>query len=346
MRQLLAIVVLIPAIALSEQYVNPVKSGTTRLDRGVQKAAYDFAHQVLLDSDLGDWSLEGTNSASYAEIPCLVFDGVADVAVVSNSTAFALGTNDFEISFWANPGNFDGAVIAKFNSTGINRSFRLAYEKTNQRFQFVSYSDGTATPAYFATAYVNTFPIGEWHHVRFVRTGTTGQFYKDGVATSMEASSVASSIFTGTDPVKIGFGSAYFGGSLFDVAISCNGCSMRFPLEEYSGTVAYNVYSTTNNAAITSPTAGIATMRAGRRDGTSYTAQYGFRLNGSVNTPALLDGSIAADGNPITNPGGFVHNAGAYSLITYGGVTNTYSEVLLLSNTITNSSGMVTGVVR
>lgn len=86
------------------------------------------------------------------------------------------------------------------------------------------------------------------------------------------------------------------------------GCGRTWTNEETEGLTCYDVSSNDDDATITANTA-IATIRAARGDGMeSWCALNGFRLSGTLQIPALADGTAAADGNAITNLGGYISN--------------------------------------
>jgi len=89
---------------------------------------------------------------------------------------------------------------------------------------------------------------------------------------------------------------------LFKAGTSSENITRHYVFESGSGTKLYDVSSNGNDGTISGATWTTA-------DGIpSYAALNGFRLDGAVQIPALADGSAAADGNPITNPGGKVAN--------------------------------------
>jgi hypothetical protein len=88
--------------------------------------------------------------------------------------------------------------------------------------------------------------------------------------------------------------------------------SYLFPLEEGSGTTCYDVTPNNNDSVATG--VGWTTSDAIP----SWNHQHGFRVavaDTPPYIPALSDESLAADGNPITNPAGFVHNNSECSIV-------------------------------
>lgn len=78
-----------------------------------------------------------------------------------------------------------------------------------------------------------------------------------------------------------------------------------FTFSEGDGLTAYNI-GTGNDGTWT--TSDEPALHAGTQDSYHHNWFYGFRLSSGVKIPALTDGSLAADGNAITNPAGTFHN--------------------------------------
>lgn len=123
------------------------------------------------------------------------FDGAGDKIVVASDPgmAFAAG-DDFTIEFWIWPtdagGILDGGIMISANATSFTTGVsQIVWDHGNARndVSLWNYAGSTSAPRCIAT-----LPSKEaWHHVAFVRSGTTLTPYVDGVAGTAGTSSNA-----------------------------------------------------------------------------------------------------------------------------------------------------------
>lgn len=263
----------------------------------------------------------GTN-APIVQRNAITLDGVDDVIICYDTSVANLVVNSttaFSIEFTANLDaldNFD-CIMGNF-STSVN-GWRI-----DQPF-----AGGLSFFCYDGAGYAVNISKGTgWHTYRMERN-TSDQYtwYIDGVAQVASTDSLSGAGFTHncTRGFQIGRRnfSPYADFQLAYIKIVYGGTTqLEYVCEEGAGSIVYDVSGNGNHGTITGGT-------WTKVDGvSSYQAVYGFTKSGSVYIPALPDGSADALGNPITNPGGYVHNGGGYSLLL-NGVTNSYADLQL-----------------
>ena len=176
---------------------------------------------------------KGTNNGDYLNGPTLGvagaiagdpntaarFDGVSDFGTVARQIS-----DDFSIEFWFNSTQGTGTGTAWSQGAGL---VDADVSGTNNDFGVSLRSDGkvvagVGNPDVSIVSSAGGYNNGNWHHVVFTRTKTTGalQLYVDGVLAGSATGNTASL----TSPANINFGriqsgSNYFLGSLDEVAV-------------------------------------------------------------------------------------------------------------------------------
>ena len=162
-----------------------------------------------------------------------VIDGSANSVIDPNVTLPAMTTtNDFTWAFWANSqevigGTQQNAIMIgnRYNGAGTDYAPRQFVKFTPTKFEWHQNGNGNDNQEF------DDLVVGEWHHHAVVKTGTSVQYYRDGVAvggpgTLNESlgSAVAMRFFMGGNT---GTGSAneVFNGYLDDVRIYDNALS-------------------------------------------------------------------------------------------------------------------------
>lgn len=114
----------------------------------------------------------------------VVVDGVSGSVVDPNVTLPAMtSTNDFTWAFWANSQEVIGgpqrnaAIIGnRYDGTGTDYAPRQFVKFTPTKFEWHQEGGGADNQDY------DDLVVGEWHHHAVVKTGTSVQYYRDGVA--------------------------------------------------------------------------------------------------------------------------------------------------------------------
>lgn len=116
----------------------------------------------------------------------------------------------------------------------------------------------------------------------------------------------------------------------FRLAGNINGIMINdvlvYPASEGAGTTLHGI---SGSWADVTTTANMSWTNSASTNAFCFNLINGFTVNGTTNIPALLDGTLDAEGNAISNPGGYVHNGAEVSLVWANG-TNTYAELLAL----------------
>ena len=102
---------------------------------------------------------------------CLYISGGAtDYVLVPDSSDWTLGTDDFTVDFWI---NFAAdATVDVWHLEDGSDYFNMSYDSTNNRWSLVSWH--TTYDIEVDTGTNSWYPdIGAWHHIAFVRDGTT-----------------------------------------------------------------------------------------------------------------------------------------------------------------------------
>jgi hypothetical protein len=121
------------------------------------------------------------------------FDGTGDYLNAASSSAFNVSTNSFCIEFWIYTSGFPtGGVAVGIVSASYNTNVHiLGLNTTGFRFYVVgSFVDSTTA--------IN---LNAWNHVAFVRNGTTGTIYVNGVASgtgTLSGTGANSALYVGT----------------------------------------------------------------------------------------------------------------------------------------------------
>jgi hypothetical protein len=137
----------------------------------------------------------GNSNAAYN------FNGTSSYIEIPHSTSLNFGTQDFTISAWAKPSQFqsnDQHIVSKERSLAPdNNQFRMAIAKSTNPSDKHYYFASAIPPApgyglnwTSATGYVlqsnSIAPITTWSHITIVRTGATYKLYINGILNSTD----------------------------------------------------------------------------------------------------------------------------------------------------------------
>ena len=152
----------------------------------------------------------------------LEFDGSDDYVDCGDDASLDI-TDEITIEAWVNPTSGTGYIISKNIDSATDNQYAIYWDGD----QVMYYPSGTPISA------VNSVPTGAWTHIVFTRTGTTGQFYINGVASGSPA---ACTMYSRATSVNIGRrkpGNFYFNGSIDDVAIYARALSANEVHQRY-----------------------------------------------------------------------------------------------------------------
>jgi hypothetical protein len=144
-------------------------------------------------------------------------NGLNQYVSVPNNTMWGFGTNAFSIDLWAN-----------FSAVGGTSAFLASDEGGGSTHKWILWLNGSTlqllvqTPPGGAT-YIGSASLspafGQWYHIALIRSGSSFQFYNDGILVSSNSSTVV--IPTPNAPLTIGQaeGEFHFSGLLDDIRI-------------------------------------------------------------------------------------------------------------------------------
>lgn len=262
---------------------------------------------------------------------CGTFDGVDDRGATATNPTIA---GAFTLAAWVYWGGAANKAIAgRYAGAGTGY---LLYVGSGGVLQLYT-ANGTPT---FASG--QTIPSNTWVHVAGRWDGTSIRIYLNGVGQA--GTNSGTPVNPGAPGVNFAIGgfeggtSGLFNGRICDVelyavalsdadvaALAANKDILtvpvgHWPLQEGSGTIAYDVSGGGRHATLTGITP--ASFWANRQPVNHRNFVKGYCLNGAVRIPSLNDGSNAADGNPITNAAGPWHNQAETRIDFTGGVPN------------------------
>ena len=137
------------------------------------------------------------------------FDGSGDCLTVADNTDLEFGSGNFTleafINYTGNPGTGGStySIFSKWDNQNSNKGFilRISDDGGGDNLQFFHSSDGNSNNI---TTGSTVLSPGTWYHIAFVRNGSTGTFYINGVADSTTHSMGSNSIRNTTVPFRIG----------------------------------------------------------------------------------------------------------------------------------------------
>lgn len=264
---------------------------------------------------------------------CALFDGTNDYAVGPLDRQ----TGEVTVSCWFRPGSLSGtqSLISNLGSaSGQNCDYQLEFNRTAGKIGLLR--DTTTVPGVLSTS---SLSVGTWYHVAGVISGTstnwTLKLYLNG---TLDATASVSSDPNGnsTSAITLGrpgaFSGQYMNGSMRDArvynvaksageiaaiynqhltpsTIDTTGLLGMWPLQEESGTTAYDCSGNGKHLTLTNITQG--TFHA-TDSGVTYNVNNakGYTLSGSVVIPASLSTpSQDAAGNALGVAGPVAHPA-------------------------------------
>jgi len=224
--------------------------GTGDTDSGGGTPASGDTVGTVVDQGSGGNDATGTNGPTYSNdrpyaLPSITngysssFDGTNEHVSIASSSDFEFGTGDFTMSVWFNASTIDSNPGTDYYSIIDLRGSSSDIAPT----LYVSQQSGYRLYVYNGSTVVNyntTPTTGQWYHVAYTRSGTTGTIYLNGTSV---ASGTDSANYNMTTPaptigkVATSATGQYFDGkidefSLFDSALSASHISAM----HYGGT--------------------------------------------------------------------------------------------------------------
>ena len=157
------LVLALPLVGSANDISNSVNSGSTTKTITVTNAVASSAVSNFYN---GSW----------------YFDGSGDYINASSNSDFTFGTGDFTIEGWVYPTANDANKTVFSTNWGANGSILITFSHPSAggagKFGFFDYTSSNGSPKVTTS---NAYPINTWHHVAFVRNGTSHKFYINGI---------------------------------------------------------------------------------------------------------------------------------------------------------------------
>jgi hypothetical protein len=137
----------------------------------------------------------GSNSA--------YFDGTGDVITYPRDTTFQLGSGDFTIEafVYRTSAPTHAVIAAMWTGSGNRRSFIFRFSGDTLWF----YWSTSGNSSYSSQSFTDLSPsLNTWHHVAFVRSGSSGFCFLDGVKSSTTANLSTNTLYYPNAPLSIG----------------------------------------------------------------------------------------------------------------------------------------------
>ncbi len=129
------------------------------------------------------------------------FDGIDDYLSIPDHEDWNFGAGDFTIDFWINaPLTSDGWIVGQW-SGNPNSDNAFALRLTPGYFTFYYTENGTNYSAKNLTHYI---PANIWHHVAFIRSGSSLKLYINGGFTTSTDIGTGVTIYDSQKPLTIG----------------------------------------------------------------------------------------------------------------------------------------------
>jgi subtilisin-like proprotein convertase family protein len=186
-------------------------SETVTLPTGIcsnkSRIKVEAANNIFFDVCNSDFNIE-SNVTPVVKANALQLDGSDDQVEIQNAALGNFGTGNFTVEMWARTSDANCALIGKRPICGCDNFWNFFIEEGRLRAEFSTNSDcgGYLNTQGNATNLAN----GNWHHIAFVRTGSTLRFYVDGLLDRTVSSSQ-----NFNNPAKMTIGNIVCGGQNF-----------------------------------------------------------------------------------------------------------------------------------
>ncbi|MDD5060968.1 MAG: LamG domain-containing protein [Candidatus Marinimicrobia bacterium] len=148
-------------------HMNGSDGGTTFTDSATSKSV----------TRNGDTSISQVNASG-------LFDGTGDYLSLTDSADWNFGTGDFTIDFWIKFNSISSPNDQIIINQRVNSNNTWwVYKNNTNNISVVFYIGGVAKGSYSTPLW--STPT-DWHHFAFIRNGTTGEIFIDGVSSGTE----------------------------------------------------------------------------------------------------------------------------------------------------------------
>jgi subtilisin-like proprotein convertase family protein len=162
---------------------------------------------IFFDISNADFNIE-TNGTPVVKANALRLDGIDDQVEIQNENLGNFGSGEFTIEMWVQTTDNNCAIIGKRPICNCDNFWNFFIDQGRLRAEFST--SNTCSGYLNNTGTNNTLANGSWHHIAFVRQGTTLRFYVDGI---LDLSVFSNQNFN--NPAKITLGNIVCGGQNF-----------------------------------------------------------------------------------------------------------------------------------
>lgn len=134
----------------------------------------------------------------------LLLDGTGDYVTTPSSTDFDMGSGDWTVDFWVKltaQGVGDQVFVSRMN-TGGSPQIYLALALSDQLYVSMSNTSSVSVGNFYTTASVDLTTT--WHHVAFVRSGSSFYMFLDGVNQTLTTATALGTMAASTGVFYVG----------------------------------------------------------------------------------------------------------------------------------------------
>ncbi|MBK6997592.1 MAG: LamG domain-containing protein [Lewinellaceae bacterium] len=283
-------------------------SETVTLPAGIcsnkSRIKIEAADNIFFDVSNADFNIE-SNGTPIVKANALQLDGSDDQVEIQNPSLGNFGTGDFTLEMWAQTTDNNCALIGKRAICNCDNFWNFFIDNGRLRAEF---SESNTCSNYLnATGSINTLADGNWHHIAFVRNGTSLRFYVDGV---LDLATFSSQNFDNPAKITLGnivCGGQNFAGSMDEIRIWNLARSTAEINEKMNCTLAGNEAGLLAYYPVSSQDCGICSGGTNTFTDKTANANHGVLQNGAFTSlstiniadcPSCANGAIAITSNP------------------------------------------------
>ncbi len=266
----------------------------------------EAADNIFFDVSNADFNIE-TNGTPIVKANALQLDGVDDQVEIQDSSLGNFGTGDFTLEMWAQTIDSNCVLIGKRPICNCDNFWNFFIEGGRLKAEFST--SNTCSNYLNVVGTSNTLANGNWHHIAFVRKGTTLRFYVDGV---LDLTVSSSQDFNNLAKISIGnivCGGLNFKGSMDEIriwniartAIEINDKKNCTLLGNEAGLLAYYPMSSQDCGACSAGTSIFLDKTANAYHGLIQNGAYNSLSTANIiDCPNCANGAIAITTNPAS----------------------------------------------